>query len=80
LLDAGVRIGEVIALIEKSDPLIVDVDMIDEYADPAFSGKQGITVRIVFQSPERTLNDEEVNRALESIAAGLIKAFSLIIR
>lgn len=43
-------------------------------------GKQSLAFRIIFQSFERTLTDDEVNLLMEKVAAALVKAFGAEVR
>lgn len=71
---AGVLAGDLMRAIQETDAeRIEDVDLIDEYGD-------SLTFRIVFQSPNRTLTNEEISETMEKIAAGLKKKFKAKIR
>ncbi|MEN9342105.1 MAG: hypothetical protein RIQ54_361 [Candidatus Parcubacteria bacterium] len=77
------RIGEIADALWAAgkDSFLVDVDLIDEYSDPAsFSQKQSLTFRLVFLSYDRSLTDEEVNASLGRISAVLSADFSAEIR
>ncbi len=81
LLPADVRIGRVLEVIDgASSEIAENVDLVDEYVDKKFDGKQSLTFRIIFQSEERTLTDAEVNRDLSKIIAALKKSFKAEIR
>ncbi len=70
----GVLIEDIIRVIQYSNrEIIKDVDLIDEY-------KNSFTFRIIFQSEEKTLKDEEVNGEMEKIKDSLIGQFKAIIR
>ncbi len=81
LIGAQVPIGDVSQAVEGASPrIIADVDLIDEYDDPKLGGKQSLTFRIVFQSPDRTLTDAEVNREMEKIVILLRRKFKAEVR
>ncbi|MEK9180318.1 MAG: phenylalanine--tRNA ligase subunit beta [Patescibacteria group bacterium] len=81
LVSKDVRIGEVIEEIQDANrKLIENVDLVDEYEDEKLGGKQSLTLRIIFQSDERTLTDAEVNAEMEKISAALKKEFRAEIR
>jgi phenylalanyl-tRNA synthetase beta chain len=82
LVDRFERIGTIIQEISLVDAsLIRDVDLVDEYeGDPIEEGKRSITVRIVFQSPERTLTDSEADGQMDAIRKMLESRFDARIR
>ncbi len=81
LASRDTRIGEILEEIEDASPKFLEnVDLIDEYVDERFAGKQSITFRIVFQADDRTLTDTEVNAAMEKISVALKKRFGAEIR
>lgn len=81
LLSVDARIGEVMETIETaSSKYVENVDLIDEYVDKKFDGKQSLTFRIVFQSEDKTLTDAEVDRDLAKIISALKRAFKAEVR
>lgn len=81
LVSRSVRIGDVlqdISLINKK--LIEDVDLVDEYIDPSWDGKQSLTFRITFQADDRTLTSEEVDKEMKKIERMLEKDYSSKVR
>ncbi len=70
------RIGEIMQAVEEAnEKLIVDVDLVDEYADDAFSDKQSITLRVVFQAKDRTLTSDEVDKEMKRVREMLTAQF-----
>lgn len=68
LVGAEHSIGAIIQSVQLSNTKIIfDVDLIDEYVDPSWKGKQSIALRVVFQSNERTLTAAEVDKEIEKI-------------
>ena len=81
LVGREVRIGEILEAIQAASPkLIENVDLIDEYIDERFGGKQSLTFRIVFQAEDRTLTDDEVNMEIKKITLALAKKFRAKVR
>lgn len=80
IVDANVRIGDMVEIIQKADNEITDVDLIDEYVDEKLGGEQSLTFRIVFQAEDRTLTDSEVNKAMEKILHDLRQKFRVEVR
>jgi len=80
LVDKSVRIGEILEAIENAAVFVDDVDLVDEYFDEKLGGRQSLTFRIVFQSEDRTLTDEEVNKEQEKVAKVLKDKFGAGIR
>ncbi len=56
---------------------IDDVDLVDEYE---LENKRSLTIRIVFQSEDRTLTDDEINKEMEKISRNLKLKFRAMIR
>ncbi len=76
-------VGALLASIQSASPtLIEDVDVIDYFEDDKKIGhaQKSVTFRIVFQSAERTLTDDEVEKIMEKITALLCKDFNAMIR
>ncbi len=76
-LEAGepVQVGDILNLIEAAPAKDVrDVELIDYYDPKRF------TFRIIFQSDERTLTDEEVNKEMEVIVRALKRKVQLRVR
>lgn len=81
LVRASVKIGDIIQEIQLiNQRLIEDVDLIDEYRDPKWNNQQSITLRIVFQSDEKTLTSREVDREMEKIVNVLEDKFGAQVR
>ncbi|MFH1192848.1 MAG: phenylalanine--tRNA ligase subunit beta [Candidatus Jorgensenbacteria bacterium] len=60
--------------------LIGDVDLIDEYTQPSWKEKQGLTFRVVFQADDRTLSAAEVDAEMKKIVALLKRKFGAEVR
>ncbi len=71
ILDKGVLAGEAMALLKEVDPLVHQVSCVDLYEGEKFPGKRSLTFRILFQTPERTLTQDEVNHIHERIVAAV---------
>lgn len=70
------RIGEAMQAVEEAnEKLIVDVDLVDEYVDDAFSDKQSITLRVVFRAKDRTLTAAEVDKEMHRVREMLVNEF-----
>lgn len=81
LVSVNERVGDIMQTIQQAYvDHIEDVDLIDEYENPALDGKRSLTFRIVFQAGDRTLTDTEVNKEMESVVTILHKTFSAEIR
>jgi len=62
------RVEEII----EAFPLVKKVTLFDLYrGEQIAEGKKSFAIRIVYQSPDRTLTDEEVDRTQEQMLAGL---------
>jgi phenylalanyl-tRNA synthetase beta chain len=63
------------------EPFIDEVNLFDVYrGDPIPSGKKGVSYRIRYQSNDRTLTDEEVNRYHETVIFRLREIFQAELR
>jgi len=80
LVSKDFRIGEIMEKISNASSILEDVDLIDEYWEESFSNNQSLTFRLIFQSEEKTLKDEEVDMELEKIKNILHKDFKAQIR
>lgn len=81
LLGSEHAIGDIVQAIQLSNTKIIfDVDLTDEYVDPKWSGKQSISLRIVFQAEDRTLTAGEVDKEIENITKLLKRMFGAEIR
>ena len=81
LVNVSVRIGDLIQEIQRINlHLIRDVDLVDEYRDAKWDTRQSITLRIVFQSEERTLTNKEVDREMKKVVSVLENKFGARVR
>ena len=63
---------QVVDLIKQTNSLIIQVDLFDIFEDKRFGpDKRSLAYRIIYQSPDRTLKDAEVNRIQQEIIKGL---------
>lgn len=75
------RIGPLLEAIQgAAGENLDDVDLIDEFHDEKLGGKMSITFRLVFQSEEKTLTDEEINKEMESITKALRDKYGAEVR
>jgi phenylalanyl-tRNA synthetase beta chain len=73
--------NEKVVNIIKSFPLISDLILFDVYSGKQVAtGKKSLAYRLVYQSPEHTLTDEEVNKVQEKILARLVKELGATLR
>ena len=65
----------------QGGPYLVSVDLFDQYAgDNIEDGKQSLAYHLVFQDPERTLTDDEIDQAMSQIQSALETVAGLEIR
>ncbi len=73
------KIGE--AIWGLRDPLMKEVRLFDVYQGPPIpKGKKGVSYRIRYQAPDRTLTDEEVNQFHEKVILQLREVFGAELR
>ncbi len=82
LLDTGVGFGAVRATIEALKlPELVSISGVDRFRGGAIpGGRYSLLVRVVFQSAERTLTEEEIRGFSERIVAALEKTLGATLR
>ncbi|MBM3959036.1 MAG: phenylalanine--tRNA ligase subunit beta [SAR202 cluster bacterium] len=75
VVDAKVPAARLLEIASRSK-LVVDVTVFDVYRGKGLpEGTRAIGLRMVYQSPERTLTSEEIDRAHDGILKGLQKEF-----
>lgn len=61
--------------------VLKDIVVFDEYEGPNLGeNKKSISLRYLFQLPDRTLSDEEINKVMNSIIESLQKEFKAVLR
>lgn len=79
-LPASVRFGVVADAVRTLSPLIVDLDVFDVFSDRKASERKSIAFHVVFQSRERTLTSEEVERVMDRMRQLITERFGGEIR
>ncbi len=73
------KIGE--AILGLKEPFMKEVRLFDVYQGPPIpKGKKGVSYRIRYQAPDRTLTDEEVNQVHERVILQLREGFGAELR
>jgi phenylalanyl-tRNA synthetase beta chain len=82
VLDAGTRFGAVRETIETLNiPELISVSAVDRFRGGAIpAGRYSLLLRVVFQSAERTLTEDEIRGFGERIVAALEKTLSATLR
>lgn len=81
VVDQKVSYEEIRREIKHTDKLIVDVSLFDLYqGENIAEGKKSIALSILFQNPEKTLKDEEVNAIIAKVIGALKMRFAAEIR
>ena len=82
IVDEGVTAGELIAAArEAAGPELRDLSVFDVYrGEQVGAGKKSIALAAAFQSPERTLSDEDAAEIRGRIVAALAKRFGAELR
>ncbi|MFA6378838.1 MAG: phenylalanine--tRNA ligase subunit beta [Candidatus Omnitrophota bacterium] len=66
---------------ELCEPLLQKVDFVEQYlGDKIPSGQRGITISLVYQSPEKTLTDQEAEEAHQRICHKILNDFQAVKR
>jgi phenylalanyl-tRNA synthetase beta chain len=74
IVPENVKADDVEGVIENAGgPLLVDSDLFDYFQDEAMEerGEKSLAFHLIFQSPEKTLTDEEVNRLYRKIVSAV---------
>ena len=73
MLDEGVPAGELMAAVRAAaGEELQDVRFLSDYrGDQIPAGKKSVAIGVAFQSPERTLTDEDAARLRDSIVKAL---------
>lgn len=82
ILDKNVHAGDVKKVIEEvGAPLVNRVDIFDLYqGDNLEEGKKSIAYSLLYQHPEKTLKDEEVEESYQKIIAAVNEKFNAYVR
>jgi phenylalanyl-tRNA synthetase beta chain len=74
IIDKHIEAREVVEMVQNADdPLIESVLLYDLYeGDPIPKGRKSITLRIIYRSAEKTLEDTDVTPVTEKIAKNLL--------
>jgi phenylalanyl-tRNA synthetase beta chain len=81
-IDAQIPVQNILDLIRKSaGEWLYDVSLFDVYQDKKMAvSKRSLALGLVWQHPDRTLVDTEVNEAMEKIIAALKQALAIELR
>ncbi|WP_106496967.1 phenylalanine--tRNA ligase subunit beta [Lentibacillus sp. Marseille-P4043] len=82
VLDEDVQAGDVVNVIQKTDQdLVKDIQIFDVYTGEHLpDGKKSVAYRLLYQDPERTLKDEEVEESYQAIVAAVNEACHAYVR
>jgi phenylalanyl-tRNA synthetase beta chain len=77
VVDEGVEAGAIVAAArEAAGPELVEIRVFDVYrGDPVPAGRKSVAFSVTFQSPERTLDDEDATRLRTRIVDELARRF-----
>ncbi len=73
----GIETQDVLEAVENiREDLLENLHLFDVFeGDPIAAGKKSVSFRVTYRSPEKTLEDDDVNDLHKSITATLLKAF-----
>ena len=82
LCDSSLEVGAIDEVIRKSaGKLIENIEIFDIYTgEKLLKNTKSVSFRITFRSADRTLTDDEVNKAVDKILASLEKQLNISIR
>jgi phenylalanyl-tRNA synthetase beta chain len=78
IVDKDIEAQKIIKHIENADEELIEyLYLFDVYEGaPIAAGKKSISLRIIYRSPEKTLEDEEIRHLTETITDRLIREFN----
>jgi phenylalanyl-tRNA synthetase beta chain len=82
-VDAQVPAGDLITLLRHAgETLLTDVQVLEDYREAGRvpAGQKGMLLSLTYRSPERTLTDEEVQRAHDGVVGHLRKQVRIDLR
>jgi phenylalanyl-tRNA synthetase beta chain len=82
-VDAGVPAARLLAALRAAgEPLLVGVRVLEDYREPGRvpEGKKGMLLGLTYRAPDRTLTDEEVQRAHDRVVASLRQHHAIDLR
>ena len=82
VVDRDILVGDILSVIEKAGgDLLQDLDLFDRYQGEQIPGNaKSLAFEFVFQAPDRTLTDDEVNDRFDKIVSRLNEKFEAEIR
>jgi len=77
IVDRNIETQTVLVTAENiREPLVESLHLFDVFeGDPIAAGKKSVSFRVTYRSPEKTLEDDDVNDLHKAITAHLLKAF-----
>ena len=81
LVDEGVPAGDLAKGVREIDPLVREAAVVEDYRGEGIpAGKKSVLLRVAFQSPERTLSNEDAAELRERIVADAGERFGALLR
>ena len=81
VMDEGIMVGDVLRTIEKIDNKIEKVELFDIYRGPGVaSGKKSVAISIILRDKNKTLEEKEINDAVEKIISKVKKDYNAELR
>lgn len=82
VVDEEIEVAELLNTIyQKGEKLLTDVEIFDVYRGKQIpEGKKSMAFRLIFQSPERTLKEEEINNLMNMIISAVSKDYDAKLR
>ncbi|MBL9003983.1 MAG: phenylalanine--tRNA ligase subunit beta [Myxococcales bacterium] len=83
LIAADIRADQIrAALLSAREPLLVDVRILEDYRNPSHipTGQKGLLLSLSYRASDRTLTDEEAQKAHDRVVATLQTAFPVKLR
>jgi phenylalanyl-tRNA synthetase beta chain len=81
VVDEDVLAGDLIAVAREAAPELVEARVFDVYRGGQISeGRKSVALRVAFQVPDRTLDEDEARAIRERVVAAVVESFSAELR
>jgi phenylalanyl-tRNA synthetase beta chain len=80
LVDKKISWQEIFSVVKNIDPLVKEIDLFDVFEDKKFGEKRNLAFHIIYQSDERTLKAEDIEKIQQKIIQTLKEKFGAELR
>jgi phenylalanyl-tRNA synthetase beta chain len=81
VVDEDVLAGDLIAVAREAAPELVEARVFDVYRGGQIpEGRKSVALRVAFQAPDRTLDEDEARAIRERVVAAVVERFTAELR